>query len=88
MKFIRANLNNSGTIIIRDKSEKELTLTEVYDDLRTNPQLSICYLTLPSNFPDRGSPIKPEVSEKEYLTNPAKYGLAIYRSWTNMIVYE
>lgn len=88
MKFIRANLNNSGTIIIRDKSEVELTLTEVYDDLRNNPQLSVCYLTLPSNFPGRGSPIKPEVAENEYLTNPAKYGLAIYRSWNNNIVYE
>lgn len=88
MKFIRANLNNSGTIIIRNKSEVELTLTEVYDDLRNNPQLSICYLTLPSNFPGRGSPINPEVSEDEYLTNPAKYGLAIYRSWSNTIVYE
>ena len=88
MKFIKGCFDDKSNIIITNETETELTLTEVYDDLRNSPQLSACYLTLPSNFPGRGSPIKPEVSEEEYLTDPAKYGLAIYRSWTNTIVYE
>lgn len=88
MKFIKACFDDKSNIIITDKTEVELTLTEVYDDLRNNPQSSICYLTLPSNFPDKGIPINPKVAKNEYLANPAKYGIAIYRSWNNKIVYE
>lgn len=88
MKFIKGYFDNKSNIIINDKTEVELTLTEVYDDLRNNPKLSICYLTLPSNFPNKGNPIKPKVIENEYLMNPAKYGIAIYRSWNNKIVFE
>lgn len=88
MKFIKGYFDDKSNIIISDKTEMELTLTEVYDNLRNNPQLSICYLTLPSNFPGKGNPINPKVSENEYLKNPAKYGIAIYRSWNNKIVYE
>lgn len=88
MKFIKGYFDNKSNIIINDKTEVELTLTEVYNNLRNNPQLSICYLTLPSNVPNKGIPINPKITENEYFTNPAKYGIAIYRSWNNKIVYE
>lgn len=88
MKFITGEFNASGTIVVNDMTEVDRTLAEVYEELRMHGRLSVCYLTLPSNLPGRGNLVDPKVDESTYLSNPAKYGLAVYKNWNGKLEIE
>ena len=90
MKFIPGHFDIVGNIICDASDEFESEINKIEEMLRADnvKKCHECYLCLPSDYPNYGMPINPNVSREEYLKNPAKYGIAIYKGRFGNIQYE
>lgn len=91
LKVYESTLNVKTAIMDENLKEAEFTEQEMFEivrnESRENEDIRM-FLIYPGDVPGKGVPIDPDIDRETFEGNPMLYGIALYKNWANLTVFE